>query len=291
MTSPRPARRLVEWFLEPRLADALIGDLDEIFAAEVGRAPLSARLNYCRRAAGALWHLRHRRAGRTIADSPGDGFMSTLLRDFARGLRLFTSQPAFSWAAVVTLALAIGANTLIFTIANVLVLKPLPFANEARLGWILTTLPGGVADRGGVSLPEYATFRDEVSTLTGLAAWRRQSVTLRERDQSERVLAQMVIGDLQALWGLHAVRGRTLSAGDEQRGAPHVATLSHRFWNTRFGGADDVIGRELLVEGAPPSSACSRPTSSWATSRRSTSGSPTPPIPHWRRGRTAAGGR
>ena len=53
MTSPRPARRLVEWFLEPRLADALIGDLDEIFAAEVGRAPLSARLNYCRRAAGA----------------------------------------------------------------------------------------------------------------------------------------------------------------------------------------------------------------------------------------------
>ena len=96
--------------------------------------------------------------------------MSTLLRDFARGFRLFTAQPAFSWAAVVTLALAIGANTLIFTIANVLVLKPLPFADEGRLGWILTTLPGGVADRGGVSLPEYATFRDEVSSLTGLAA-------------------------------------------------------------------------------------------------------------------------
>ena len=58
--------------------------------------------------------------------------MTTMLRDFVRGSRLFVSQPAFAWAAVVTLALAIGANTLIFTIANVLVLKPLPYSDRRR---------------------------------------------------------------------------------------------------------------------------------------------------------------
>ena len=161
--------------------------------------------------------------------------MATMLRDFVRGSRLFVSQPAFAWAAVVTLALAIGANTLIFTIANVLVLRPLPFRSPERLGWILVTTPGSATDRAGVSLPEYAAFKTGASTLTNLAAWRRQPVTLRERNQSERVMAQQVIGDLQALWGLHAHRGRVLSLTDEQRGAPRVVVLSHRFWSTRSG--------------------------------------------------------
>ena len=134
-----------------------------------------------------------------------------------------------------TLALAIGANTLIFTLANVLVLKPLPFERPERLGWILGTMPGGSPDRAGTSLPEYAAFRDEVSTFSQLAAWRRQPVTIRERDQSDRVLAQMVVGDLQGLWGLKAARGRRLTAADEQRGSARVAVLAHQFWNARFG--------------------------------------------------------
>lgn len=177
--------------------------------------------------------------------------MTELVRDALRGWRVFASQPAFAWAAAVTLGLAIGANTLIFTMANVLVVKPLPFANDERLGWILVSMPGRTADRAGTSLPEFATFRDELSTLTRLAAWQRQPVTLRERGDAERVMAQVVIGDLQGLWGLRALRGRTLTAGDEVRGAAPVVVLSHQFWATRFGGADGAVGRDLLINGQP----------------------------------------
>ncbi|MCC7125760.1 MAG: ABC transporter permease [Acidobacteria bacterium] len=177
--------------------------------------------------------------------------MRTMLRDFVRGFRLFSAQPAFAWAAVVTLALAIGANTLIFTIANILVVKPLPLLNPDRLAWILVSMPGGSVDRVGVSLPEFATFKDEVTAFETLAAWRREPATLRDGDRSERVLGQKVIGDLQGVWGLKAVRGRTLSIADERTGAVPVAVVSHQFWQSRFGGDESVVGRSLTVDGVP----------------------------------------
>ncbi len=248
MTPPRLAQRILDRFLAASLADAVIGDLDEIFAAEARHSPRRASYRYWRRTAAALWLLR--RGGRASArQRTGDGLMTTMLRDFVRGSRLFVSQPAFAWAAVVTLALAIGANTLIFTIANVLVLKPLPFPSAETLGWILVTMPGNSVGRAGVSLPEYAVFKAEAPTLSSLAAWRRQTVTLRERNEADRVLAQLVIGDLQGLWGLRALRGRVLTLSDEQRGAPRVAVLSHRFWSTRLGSAEDAVGRDVVIDG------------------------------------------
>jgi putative ABC transport system permease protein len=250
MTPPRLPQWIMDRCLDPSLSDAVIGDLDEIFAVEARTVPRRARLRYWRRTAGALWQLR---PGRPAAGghTAGDGVMTTTLRDLVRGSRLFLKQPAFAWAAVVTLALAIGANTLIFSIANLLVVKPLPFHDPDRLSWILVTMPGASTDRAGVSLPEYAAFRDDVTAFTRLAAWRRQPATLRERSQAERVLAQRVIGDLQGVWGLGAVRGRPLSGADEQRGAPRVVTLSHRFWQTRFGGDQSVLGRSVSIDGAP----------------------------------------
>lgn len=64
-------------------------------------------------------------------------------------------------------------------------------------------------------------------------------------------MAQVVVGDLQGLWGLSAVRGRFIDAADEQPGAPRVGVLAHRFWRTRFGAAEDVVGRELIIDGQP----------------------------------------
>ena len=177
--------------------------------------------------------------------------MRTVWKDIVHGLRLFVTQPGYAWAAVVTLALAIGANTVIFTIANVLVIKPLPFERPDTLGWILTSGPSAVQDRGGVSLPDYAAYRDEVAAFSRLAAWRRVPVTLRSGDQAERVLAQEVVGDLQGTWGLAAARGRLLSLADEGPAAARVVTLSHRFWTTRFGAAPSIIGQDIVVNGRP----------------------------------------
>ena len=177
--------------------------------------------------------------------------MHTLWKDIVHGLRLFVAQPGYAWAAVVTLALAIGANTLIFSIANVLVIKPLPFDRPERLGWVLTTGPTALQGRGGVSLPEYATYRDEVSAFSRLAARRVVPVTLRTADQAERVVAQEVIGDLQGTWGLRAARGRLLRLTDEGPGAARVVVLSHRFWTAKFAAAPSAIGQDVVVNGQP----------------------------------------
>jgi putative ABC transport system permease protein len=175
--------------------------------------------------------------------------MTPLAKDFRHGLRLFVKQPGYALAAVVTLALAIGANTLIFTMANILVLKPLPIREPDRLGWIFANSPEDISWRGPVSLPEYVTYRDGAPAFATLSAHQRRTFTLSADGSAERVLAYVVVGDQQGLWGLRAIRGRTLASDDERPGAPGVAVLSHRFWLNRFGGAADVLGRTIRVDG------------------------------------------
>ncbi|MGD9905506.1 MAG: ADOP family duplicated permease [Vicinamibacterales bacterium] len=243
---PRLARWLVARLVPPPLADAVLGDLHELLAAEQAGGVEGARRRYWRRALGAAWQLRARRRAPAVR---GDAVMYILLKDVVHGLRLFVAQPAYAWAAVVTLALAIGANTVIFSIANVLVVKPLPFADESRLGWILVSGPNAVQDRAGVSLPEFAAYRDEVTAFARLGAWRRHTATIRAGDNAETAVLQRVVGDVVGIWGLGATIGRPLAAADEQPGAARVATISHQFWIRRFGGDPGVLGRELFVEG------------------------------------------
>src|SRR5262249_15072278 len=88
-----------------------------------------------------------------------DAVITMMLKDMRHGARLFVKQPAFALAASVTIGLAIGANTLIFTMANVLVFKPLPIREPDRLGWIFATRPDAISGRRPISPPEYTTYR------------------------------------------------------------------------------------------------------------------------------------
>lgn len=172
----------------------------------------------------------------------------TLFADLAHGLRLFRTQPGFTSAAVITLALAIGANSVIFSMANVLLLKPLPLRDPGRLGWILLNGPNTATDRGAASMNDFEHYQ-ALPSFVSLGGWWRHAVTLRDEHTTERVIAQEVIGDLQGVWGLTAAVGRTLAAGDERAGAPPVAVLSHQAWTKRFGGQPDAVGRDIVVDG------------------------------------------
>ena len=250
MRTPRLPRALVEWLVDPRLRDAIVGDLSEIFASETTAHPIRARLRYWKRAIGVVLRLGPPWSPRRVGPEPqGDGVMRLIGQDLLHGARLFVKQPGYTIAAVVTLALAIGANTLIFTMANVLVLKPLPMRDSDRLGWIFATGPDATSWRGPISLPEYVTYRGGAPAYSTLSAFQRRTSTMGADGTAERVLGQVVIGDLHALWGLRAIRGRTLTADDERPGAPGVAVLSHRFWSTRFGGSMDTIGRGIRIDG------------------------------------------
>jgi putative ABC transport system permease protein len=250
MRTPSLARAIVEWLVDPRLRDAVVGDLAEIFASEKGAHPIRARLGYWKRAIGLVLRLGPPWSPRRVGPKPqGDGVMSLIGQDVLHGARLFVKQPGYALAAVVTLALAIGANTLIFTMANVLVLKPLPIREPERLAWIFATGPDVISWRGPISLPEYVTYRDGAPAYSTLSAYQRRTFAMNADGTAERVLGQVVIGDLHALWGLTAIRGRTLTIADERPGAPGVAVLSHRFWSTRFGGSMDIIGRDIRLDG------------------------------------------
>lgn len=253
MIRPRLARALLERLVHPRLRDAIIGDLDELFADECVRRPVRAWLHYWVRTADVLAQLGIHRARRAPLLEPlpkGDGVMTSVWTDLRHGVRLFTTQPGYALAATLTLALAIGANTLIFTMANVLVLKPFPMAEPDRLAWIFGDGRGEPSWRGPLSLPEYAAFRDRATTIHGLAAWRRGTSTLSENGHAERIVTHVVAGDLHGLWRLAPAYGRTLSSDDEQPSAPAAVVLSHRFWQTRFGGRTDVLGQQVRLDGA-----------------------------------------
>jgi putative ABC transport system permease protein len=252
MRSPRLPRALLDRLIDPRLRDAVVGDLDELFALERANEPIRAWIRYWTRAAGVLVRIGIHPPARPNLLEPrpkGDGVMATFWTDLRHGARLFVAQPGYALAAALTLALAIGANTLIFTMANLLLIEPLPFADPDRLAWIF----GGGRDepswRGPVSLPEYAAFRDRVPAIQHLSARQRKTLTMSDRGQAERVLAQVVIGDLHGLWGLQAIRGRTLESRDEQSGAPPTIVLSHRYWQTKSGARDDVVGRSVRING------------------------------------------
>jgi putative ABC transport system permease protein len=177
--------------------------------------------------------------------------VSNLLSDLKHGVRLMLSAPAFAAAAVLTLALAIGANTVIFSFVNLLVIQPLPLVQPDRLGWIILTNPQNAIDRWPASLPEFVEFRTGVEAFERLGGRQTRTFTMSGQGEvAERVTASVVVGDLFSVYGVSMAEGRPLSAADERAEAEAVVVLSHRYWSRRF-GSQPMIGRPLSLDGRP----------------------------------------
>jgi putative ABC transport system permease protein len=177
--------------------------------------------------------------------------MRTLLQDIRYGVRMLRKHPGYSFIIVLTLALAIGANTVIFSFTNVLVIRPLPIKDQNRLGWIFTIDPQRGGNRGATSLPDYLDFRESLKSFTSLAATSQSTMTMTDRGDAVRLTANRVTGNLFEIWGIGAVHGRGLIAGDEEPGAEPVVVLSHQFWKRQFGGDASLVGQALTLNGQP----------------------------------------
>jgi putative ABC transport system permease protein len=175
--------------------------------------------------------------------------VANLLGDLKHGARLMLSAPAFAAAAVLTLALAIGANTVIFSFVNLLVIQPLPLVDPDRLGWIALTNPHMANERWPASLPEFVEFRDGIDAFQNLGGRQTRTFTLSgQGDAAERVTASVIVGDLFAVYGVSMAEGRPLAAADERPEAEPVVVLSHRYWSRRF-GSRPMLGRPLSLDG------------------------------------------
>jgi predicted permease len=177
--------------------------------------------------------------------SPGRGAIGDVLQDLRYAARMLRRQPGFTIAAVLTLALGIGANTAVFSLVNAALLQRLPVANPERLVYVYRGAVGNV-----FSYPQYAALRDNSRSFEGLAGWGGITASLHAGDSAELVSGVIVTGNFFDVLGVRAARGRLLSPRDDETpGAHPVAVISHEFWQSRFGGRDDAIGREVRLNG------------------------------------------
>ena len=173
-----------------------------------------------------------------------------LTADLRYGLRQIARNPGFAATAVLTLALGIGANTALFSIFNSLILRPLPVRDPDRLAFLTD---------GSWSYPIWNEIRTrEAELFDGTFAWSNQRFDLSAGGQTEPVDGAYVSGRFFDVLGVTASRGRLFTPADDGaaasagRGADGpVAVISHRLWRQRFGGADDIVGRQLTVQRIP----------------------------------------
>jgi hypothetical protein len=184
------------------------------------------------------------------------GFFDSVGRDLRHALRGLRRRPAFASAAVLTLALGIGATTAIFSVVYSVLLKPLPYPNADELVRIRHTATSGInfSDQGSSTAPSmYFTYRSENQTFAEIGLWWELGLTMTGLDDPERLRALIVThGTLQAL-GVQPIRGRWFTEAEHGPGAegPIPVILSHAFWQRRFGGDDAALGREFSMDLGP----------------------------------------
>lgn len=175
--------------------------------------------------------------------------MEILWQDAKYGARMLAKSPGFTLAAVVILALGIGANTAIFTLVNEVLLRPRPgIGHSERLVDVGRTQDGSGFDN--MSYLNYKDYRDRNRTLSGLAGYTLEphAVSLSNQDSAERVHAGLVTGNYFSILEVRPAAGRFFSQEEDDASSP-VMVLSYRFWQTRFQGDGGIVGRTLRING------------------------------------------
>ena len=171
--------------------------------------------------------------------------MENLIQDIRFGLRSLIKHRAFAAIAIITLALGVGANSTIFSVVNATLMRSLPVSHPESLVYVFNGNPGSV-----FSYPDYAEVRDQNHVFDGLIGFGGITVSLNSNDQTDLVNGAIVTGNYFQVLGVLAQKGRVIAQEDDKTpGAHPVAVISHGLWQRRFGGDQNVVGRQLLING------------------------------------------
>lgn len=195
----------------------------------------------------ALLRRELRTVERTNAPEPvvwGPG----LLRDLRYGLRSLRKSPAWALLVIAVLAVGIGANVSMFTVIDAAFLRPLRFPEPERLVQIQESGQAGPAHPIPVAYPDYEDWEKQSRSFESMGILGVFPETLKRRGGNERVQVGYLTPGLFRAYGLKPALGRFLLPSDNRPDAPLAALLSHRFWQSHFGGTPDVIGRTLIVD-------------------------------------------
>ena len=176
--------------------------------------------------------------------------LADLAQDLRYGLRMLRKNPGFTAVAVITLALGIGANTTIFSLADALLLRPFPVVEPSRLVAFQRQQIERPDSYSSFSTPDYQDFGEQSKSLSGLAAYSPVTVSVTLNGEALRIDGEIVSGNYFSVLGVKPALGRTfLPEEDQAAGAHPVAVLSADFWHRRFNSDRGIMSRSLTVNG------------------------------------------
>jgi predicted permease len=175
-------------------------------------------------------------------------FLEALARDLRFGLRQLRKSPSFSWTAILTLALGIGATAAMFSVIDAVVLRPLPYNNVDRIVSLQTSSPSG--DVQPASWPGYLDMRRLNTSFEALAGWvDNWGMTLKVGDRAQYMHVAQGTDNFFSVFGVQALFGRTFLPGEDQPGKNNVIVLSYEVWRQSFNGDRGVLGQVVHLDG------------------------------------------
>ncbi len=182
------------------------------------------------------------------AGGGGGGFMGGFQQDLRYAWRALVRAPGFAAVSIITLALGIGATTIVYSIVDGILLRPLPIAEPDRVMLARETFNG---QDGSFSWPNFLDTRERQTSFEQFAAWRGLTANLTGVDQPRRLNVRHTTWDLLAALGVRPILGRDFTPDDDKTGAERTAIVSYAFWQRELGGAPDAIGRRIMLDEAP----------------------------------------
>ncbi len=176
--------------------------------------------------------------------------METLWKDVRYAVRVLAKSPGFSLVVVLSLALAIGANTSIFSMVNAFLLRPMPVSDPDRLLAVYVTAPNSGTNIDGFSYPQWKDFSAQDTGLTDIMGATGIPLSVTEGERPELIWGEIVTGNFFSGLGVHPVVGRGfLPDEDRAPGEKAVCVLNYNFWQRRYRGDPEIAGKTIQLEG------------------------------------------
>lgn len=175
------------------------------------------------------------------------------LRDVRHALRMIRTKPGFSIAALLSLALGIGANTAIFSVVNGVLIRPLPYPEPERLVGVLNSavLQGEVINNMHLSPGMYASYKAGAQTFQEFGVWTAGAATVTGIGDPEQIATVTITQGVLPALGVRPYQGHWFSNEDDTQGTQETVILSHGYWQRKFGGDRQVLSRTVLIDFMP----------------------------------------
>jgi putative ABC transport system permease protein len=172
-----------------------------------------------------------------------------MIQDLRQALRQMKAHPGYTLVTVLTLALGIGANTAIFSVARGVLLRPLPYAHGPSLVHIVPHAAGSSHDQLYYAIPEVYDYRRQTQSLAAVLEYHSMAFNLIGDGDPDRVQTGVVSADFFRGFGIKPILGRDFRTEDDRPGADWVLLLTYDYWQSRFGGDPGIVGRRLRMNG------------------------------------------